>query len=135
MLEALDKWVERGIAPDEILASGVDVEDVPRSRPLYPYPLYAKYIGPDPNDPSSFMPANDGSVRWDRFRNDTFYSIYLPDSGSENSPLAEGEGLNHFYPYGHGLEGLYSWRVWSPSMFEDFDYPGYYGDFVVEAPY
>jgi hypothetical protein len=96
------------------------------------YPLYAKYISGDPNDPVSFMPENDGSVRWKLFRKDTFYSIYLPDTGNENDPLVEGEGLGHFYPYGHALiPGAYSWRVWSPSMFEGKDYPGYYGNFVV----
>ena len=135
-LRALEEWVEKGIAPDEILASGKSLEDVPRSRPLYPYPLYAKYIGGDFNDPGSFMPENDGSVRWDRYWRDTFYSIYLPDTGNENDPLAEGEGLGHFYPYDHDLSpGTYSWRVWSPSMFEGKDYPGYFGDFAVEAPY
>ena len=135
-LTALENWVEDGTAPDEIMASGVSLDGEARSRPLYPYPLFAKYIGGDPNDPGSFMPENDGSVRWNRFRKDTFYSIYLPDTGNENDPLSEGEGLNHFYPYGHELGlGTYSWRVWSPSMFKDTNYPGYYGDFVVEAPY
>ena len=135
VLGALEKWVEKGIAPDEILASGKTLGGEERSRPLFPYPLYAKYIGGDFNDPDSFMPENDGSVRWNRFRKDTFYSIYLRD-GDENDPLAEGEGLGYFYPYGRGLDlGTYSWRVWSPSMFEGKDYAGYYGDFVVEAPY
>jgi pimeloyl-ACP methyl ester carboxylesterase len=135
MLEALDKWVEKGIAPDEVLASGKTLSGEERSRPLFPYPLYAKYIGGDFNDPDSFMPENDGSVRWNRFRKDTFYSMYLRD-GDKNDPLAEGEGLGYFYPYGRGLDlGTYSWRVWSPSMFEGKDYAGYYGDFVVEAPY
>lgn len=136
VLRALEKWVERGIPPKKILASGVSLDGEARSRPLYPYPLYAKYISGDYNDEGSFMAENDGSVRWDRFRKDTFYSIYMPDTGNENYPLAEGEGLGHFYPYDHALiPGTYSWRVWSPSMFEGKDYPGYFGDFVVEAPY
>ncbi len=47
-----------------------------------------------------------------------------------------GEGLNYFQPYDHDLsQGTYSWRVWSPSMFTGKDYPGYFGDFIVEAPY
>ena len=131
MLGALEKWVEKGIAPDEILASGVSLDGEARSRPLY-----AKYISGDYNDAGSFMPENDGYVRWDSFRWDTFYSIYRPDTGNENEPLVEGECLMHFYPYGHGLEpGTYFWWVWSPSTFKDTDYPGYYGDFFVEAPY
>lgn len=134
-LGALEKWVEKGTAPDEILASGKTLNGIERSRPLYPYPLYAKYIGGDPNDPASFAPENDGSVRWDRYRWDTFYAFEI--EGAQVNPVVEGEGLGHFYPYGHGLDqGTYSWRVWSPSMFDGKDYPGYYGDFdIVEAPY
>jgi hypothetical protein len=136
VLGALEKWVEKGIAPDEILASGKTLGGEERSRLLFPYPLYAKYIGGDYNDADSFVAENDGSVRWDRFRWDTFYSIYLPETGNENDPLFEGEGLGYFQPYEHGLiPDTYSWRVWSPSMYEGKDYPGYFGDFVVEASY
>ena len=49
----LINWVEKGIAPDEIMASGQSLEGEARSRPLFPYPLYARYIGGDPNDPDS----------------------------------------------------------------------------------
>ena len=45
VLGALEKWVEKGISPKKILASGVSLDGETRSRPLYPYPLYAKYIG------------------------------------------------------------------------------------------
>ena len=143
-LGALENWVEKGIAPKEIFASGNTLDDPPqvRSRPLYPYPLYAKFLGGDPNDPDNFAAENDGSVRWDRFRDDTFYSIYLPGIGDENDPLSESEGLGYFQPYdyrddeGEPLEdGKYIWRVWSPSMFQGVDYPGYNGVFFVEPPF
>ena len=79
----------------------------------------------------SFVAANDGSVRWKQFRKDTFYAFEIV--GFWNNPVTEGEELYHFYPYELGLEmGLYNWRVWSPSMFDDMDYPGFHGAFEVE---
>lgn len=61
MLSALENWVERGIAPDSILASastpgyfGVSS----RTRPLCPYPSWARYQGSgDINVASSFTCA------------------------------------------------------------------------------
>jgi len=49
-LAALEAWVERGVAPDRIMATQVDSARqrsnvVTRSRPLCAYPLYAKYTG------------------------------------------------------------------------------------------
>jgi feruloyl esterase len=132
-LGALEKWVEKGIAPDEIMASGHSLEGEARSRPLFPYPLYARYIGVDPNDPDSFEAGNDGTVRWKRFRKDTFYVFEIPELS--DYPFVEGEGVQHFYPYNHkfGLEkGEYDWRVWSPSMFDGVGYPGFSGAFEVE---
>lgn len=120
-------WVERGKAPDEIMASGHNLEGDPITRPLFPYPLYPKYMGGDPADPGSFMAQNDGSVRWERFRKDTFYAFEIPELG--DMPLVEGEGVNFFQPYDHdNLDpGTYGWRVWSPSMFDNMDYDGYNG--------
>ncbi len=133
-LGALEKWVEKGMAPEEIVASGKDLDGQARSRPLFPYPLYSKYTGGNPSLPTSFAPENDGSVRWNRFRKDTFYSFEI--EGLDVKPIAEGEGLGYFQPYGSELSlGTYSWKVWSPSMFEGVDYPGYSGELAIEANY
>lgn len=47
MLTPMVNWVERGIAPDSIEASGNNFKTQPtkRSRPLCPYPQYARYSG------------------------------------------------------------------------------------------
>ena len=130
-LTALENWVEKGIAPDEIMASGQNLEGDPITRPLFPYPLYPKFTGGDPADPGSFMAENDGTVRWGRFRKDTFFAFEVPEL--ENNPIAEGEGLQHFYPYDFDLEeGTYKREVWSPSMFEAGARPGFRGSFEVE---
>ena len=77
-LSALEAWVEHDQAPDRLIASHVQVEDIdpndydafnrrlafpldPKtiafSRPVYPYPLRAKYLGHgNPNDAGSFGP-------------------------------------------------------------------------------
>jgi pimeloyl-ACP methyl ester carboxylesterase len=78
-LTALENWVERDTAPDEIMASGQSLNGETITRPLFPYPLYPKYIGGDPKDPGSYMAENDGSVRWKRFRKDTFYAFEIPE--------------------------------------------------------
>jgi hypothetical protein len=103
-----------------------------RSRPLFPYPLYAKYISGDPNDPASFAPENDGTVRWPRFREDTFYAFDILEE--ENNPFVEGEDVQHFFPYDFSLEmGSYDWQVWSPSMDDEVGTePGFFGTFEVE---
>lgn len=44
-LTALERWVEQGIAPDQIIASKVTAGTVTRTRPLCPYPQVAKYSG------------------------------------------------------------------------------------------
>lgn len=60
ILTPLENWVEKGIAPDKIIAYEVDEKgEVILSRPLYPYPLVAKYIGTgDPDDADNFEPAD-----------------------------------------------------------------------------
>lgn len=45
VLMALEQWVERGVAPDRIIASNVIAGRVQRSRPLCPYPKVARYKG------------------------------------------------------------------------------------------
>ncbi|HEY5757227.1 MAG TPA: tannase/feruloyl esterase family alpha/beta hydrolase [Steroidobacter sp.] len=45
VLMALEQWVERGAAPERIIASNVKAGRVERSRPLCPYPKVARYKG------------------------------------------------------------------------------------------
>lgn len=51
-LETIMAWVEKGMAPDRIIATGVSFPGV--SRPLCPYPLVARYKGGDVNSADSF---------------------------------------------------------------------------------
>jgi Tannase and feruloyl esterase len=44
-LAALEQWREAGVAPDRLVASTGKGAATPRTRPLYPYPLRAKYSG------------------------------------------------------------------------------------------
>jgi feruloyl esterase len=48
MLTPLVAWVEKGTAPDQIVALGTRFTSAPttRSRPLCPYPQEARYVGP-----------------------------------------------------------------------------------------
>lgn len=50
VLMALEQWVERGAAPDRIIASQVMAGRVERSRPLCPYPKVARYKGAGSTD-------------------------------------------------------------------------------------
>ena len=52
MLTAIQDWVEKGRAPDRVLATGRAFPGV--SRPLCPYPQEARYDGGDVNDANSF---------------------------------------------------------------------------------
>ncbi|GAA1627923.1 hypothetical protein GCM10009744_14740 [Kribbella alba] len=57
---ALIDWVERGDAPDRIIATAVDpnAHQVVRSRPVFPYPLRAAYDGSGSiDDATNFVPA------------------------------------------------------------------------------
>jgi feruloyl esterase len=55
MLTPLVTWVEQGIAPDRIVASGKRFTSPPaaRSRPLCPYPEQVRYTGPADGDLAS----------------------------------------------------------------------------------
>jgi tannase/feruloyl esterase len=56
MQAALEQWVERGIAPEEIVATHSINGVVDRSRPLCPYPKVAAYKGKgDTNDAANFV--------------------------------------------------------------------------------
>ncbi len=55
-LGAIREWVERGQAPQRVIATKGG--DASLTRPVYPYPLQAAYRGAgDPNDPDSFSPV------------------------------------------------------------------------------
>ena len=55
LLSALENWVERGQAPDRIIASQVIDKRVFRTRPLCAYPEFARYKGSgDTNDAANF---------------------------------------------------------------------------------
>lgn len=54
MLTAVVDWVEKGQAPDSVIATGRAFPG--RSRPLCPYPQHAQYSGKgDPNDARNFV--------------------------------------------------------------------------------
>jgi feruloyl esterase len=60
VVAALEQWVEKGIAPQKIIAKGVRGDDRTKAltRPLCPYPQVAKYKGAgDPDDAGSFVCA------------------------------------------------------------------------------
>jgi len=53
MLSAVVDWVEKGVAPDRVVATGPAFPG--RSRPLCPYPQHAEYTGQgDTNDAANF---------------------------------------------------------------------------------
>ena len=49
-LSALENWVERGVAPERIVASKIEDGEVVRSRPLCPHPEVAVYDGSGSTD-------------------------------------------------------------------------------------
>ncbi len=54
MLSAVVDWVEKGVAPDRVVATGPAFPG--RSRPLCPFPQHAEYKGSgDPNDANNFV--------------------------------------------------------------------------------
>ena len=56
-LTALENWVERGQAPEKLIAQRSSSGIVERSRPVYPYPILAHYSGKgDPKRADSFVP-------------------------------------------------------------------------------
>lgn len=59
MLSALEAWVERGIAPQRIVASRVEDGRVIRTRPLCPYPQRAVYRGSGSSDDASNFDCRD----------------------------------------------------------------------------
>lgn len=64
IINALMEWVEKGRVPEMLIGTGYN-EVTPASgdgrgirfqRPVFPYPLFPKYIGGDPTKPESFAP-------------------------------------------------------------------------------
>jgi len=49
-LAALEQWVEKGVAPDKLIASHVTNGKVDRTRPLCPYPMVARWKGTGSTD-------------------------------------------------------------------------------------
>jgi hypothetical protein len=50
MLEALDRWADKGIAPEKVIASHLTNGTVDRTRPLCPYPTEAHWTGTGSTD-------------------------------------------------------------------------------------
>jgi Tannase and feruloyl esterase len=44
-ISALEDWVEKGQAPDKLIAGRMNNGQVERTRPIYPYPVMARYSG------------------------------------------------------------------------------------------
>lgn len=57
-LTLLERWVEKGEAPNVIIARRVTKGVVERSRPVYPYPIKARYSSGNPKRPESFVPVD-----------------------------------------------------------------------------
>jgi feruloyl esterase len=54
----IEAWVESHTIPDHVIAKETHDNTVTRTRPVYPYPLYARYTGiGDPNNATNFTPA------------------------------------------------------------------------------
>ncbi|HJN94710.1 MAG TPA: tannase/feruloyl esterase family alpha/beta hydrolase [Gammaproteobacteria bacterium] len=58
-LSALENWVERGQAPDSIIAVHRNNGEVDRSRPLCPYPEVASYTGSGSSDEAASFECRD----------------------------------------------------------------------------
>ena len=56
-LTALENWVEKGEAPERLLACRPATDVAERCRPVFPYPILAHYSGKgDPKQAESFEP-------------------------------------------------------------------------------
>lgn len=68
LLSAMVAWVEKGVAPDAVLATQLNADkSVKRTRPLYAYPAYAEYSGKgDVNDAANWRRALPKTATEDR---------------------------------------------------------------------
>jgi hypothetical protein len=58
-MTALENWVEKGQAPDKLIAGRLSNGIVVRTRPVFPYPILARYSGKgDPKRADSFVPVD-----------------------------------------------------------------------------
>jgi hypothetical protein len=58
-LTALENWVEKGQAPEKLIAGRLSNGVAERSRPVFPYPVLARYSGKgDPKQADSFVPLD-----------------------------------------------------------------------------
>jgi hypothetical protein len=70
LLTPLLSWVEDGVAPDRVVATEASGGTVVRTRPVFPYPLVARYDGSGSiDDAANFVPAEpsgpvDDHVPW-----------------------------------------------------------------------
>jgi hypothetical protein len=56
-MTALENWVEKGQAPDKLIAGKLSNGIVEQTRPVFPYPILARYSGKgDPKQADSFVP-------------------------------------------------------------------------------
>ena len=54
-LGALEAWVEKGVAPEQIIAAKIEGGKTTRTRPLCVYPKVAKYKGTGSTDEASLF--------------------------------------------------------------------------------
>jgi feruloyl esterase len=67
ILAALDRWVEQGVAPKQLIASHFTNGVADKTRPVCVYPQIARFTGRgDPNQPGSWACVTD----WGRFTSD-----------------------------------------------------------------
>jgi feruloyl esterase len=68
LLGALVNWVETGKAPDQVIASAILKDGVIRRRPVFAYPVHARYRGRgDVNDHRNFVGQAPKSPPNDRY--------------------------------------------------------------------
>ena len=58
-LTALENWVEKGQAPEKLITGRLSNGVVERTRPVFPYPVLARYSGKgDPKQADNFVPVD-----------------------------------------------------------------------------
>jgi hypothetical protein len=58
-LTVLEEWVEKGQPPERLIVGRLKNGVLERTRPVYPYPLVARYSGTgDPTQANSFVPVD-----------------------------------------------------------------------------
>ena len=87
ILAALDRWVERGVAPSRLIASHFTAAVADKTRPICAYPKIARYKGKgDPNQPGAWV-CTDGLERFERDYADELRNIRSDeDRQSDNLP-------------------------------------------------